>query len=507
MRKSIVGKCGFAALLLSCCLMLCMCAQPPAGTQPENTEATKVTRPPVVEDLVIYWNVDRALYCAQSESILSLRKMNAEKKYEIRMALDGKQLILKTKKSEIVNRVDFQYAVGLVLDEQGDISDVKTISQCGLEIAANWSYVFGVQADTATCNTAASGKGTEFKLDTKDAKIYDVSTADDACGKTTQLRKGDQIYALKNREGKVTHVFVTQRTDLSGDIAHTAHCVCGGAGAYGHTCQEQAEWIAWGDDLNEQNTLPVESGHYYLVKDVMLSKRHEFPAGKDITICLNGKKIDGKNRLFGVYAKLNMCDCQFTQSGDSIRYKGTVTMSYSADNASGGGFYVYDGCEVNVFGGNYVATGYISNGGLAQTRLGGKMNIYGGCFSGGEVKNKGGNINMMDGGTVYLYGGEITGGEAGVGGGMCLVVGELHIAGNVKIRDNVDSNLYISDGLMLKIHGNLPEDTCIGITMENPGLPFAEGAEEADAQRFVSDVPGYKVVWDSQTKQLSLKAE
>lgn len=507
MTRHILTKCGFIALLLVCCLMLSMCAQPSDAPQTDATESTVMTFPVYEEDLKIYWNVDREKYCAQSETILSLRKTNGDKKYEIRFALDGKQVTLLADKLDMTYRVDFQHAMGLVLNDKGEIEDVKTLSQCGLEVAANWSYVTDVSGSMITCNTASSGKGTQFKLDTKDCGVYDVSTADDNCGKQTQLRKGDQIYALRTKTGTLTHVFVIQRNDLGTDLNHVAHCVCGGTGAYGHTCTDQAEWIAWGDELSELDKLPTESGCYYLVKDVMLPERHTFPEGAEITICLNGKTIDGKNRLFGVYSKLNFCDCQYTQTENGYVYDGTVQMSYSASNASGGAFYVYKGCQINIYGGSYVATGVISNGSLVQTREGGEFNLYNGVFGGGEVINKGGILNMMDGGTVHLYGGEITGGEAGVGGGICLQKGTLIISGNVKIRDNQDSNLYLCEGTVVQLTGNLPADTQIGVTVENPGAPFAEGAEEGDAQRFVSDMPGYKVVWNAETKQLSLVKE
>lgn len=59
-----------------------------------------------------------------------------------------------------------------------------------------------------------------------------------------------------------------------------------------HACSEQCAgstvtWTAW----EKSDTLPTDSGHYYLTKDVQMTATIDVAAGKDITICLNGYNV------------------------------------------------------------------------------------------------------------------------------------------------------------------------------------------------------------------------
>ena len=76
-----------------------------------------------------------------------------------------------------------------------------------------------------------------------------------------------------------------------------------------HACSDQCggnvTWIPW----DKADTLPAESGHYYLTKNVTMAQKVNVEAGKDITICLNGREISGLDQIFLVAGKLNITDC------------------------------------------------------------------------------------------------------------------------------------------------------------------------------------------------------
>ena len=85
MIHDILRKAGAVVLACVCCLTLCMCAQP---AEDQNTNATEskdntvATQPIYDKNTLIYWNVDREQYCAQSATILSRRKTNADQNTE-----------------------------------------------------------------------------------------------------------------------------------------------------------------------------------------------------------------------------------------------------------------------------------------------------------------------------------------------------------------------------------------------------------------------------------------
>ena len=170
-----------------------------------------------------------------------------------------------------------------------------------------------------------------------------------------------------------------------------------------HACSAQCTagtitWIAW----NKADSLPADSGHYYLMTDVQLTNTQDTAAGKDITICLNGYNIRSASdkRIGYVYGKLTIADCTaYEQEGQYI--SGSVVGSTAADGAvlsvRRGGTLVLDGGKIT--------------GGIAK----GSNNKAGG---GGVYLQKGDSTGA--GGVFYMYSGEISGNEGYSGGGVCL---------------------------------------------------------------------------------------
>jgi len=166
-----------------------------------------------------------------------------------------------------------------------------------------------------------------------------------------------------------------------------------------HTCGTQCSgsvtWTAWGN----ADSLPTDSGHYYLTGDVQLTATTDVAAGKDITICLNGYNIRSKStaRIGFVYGKLTVSDCTaYEQEGTYI--SGSVVGGSAADGA------VY---SVRRGGTLVLESGRITGGTTTGTAGGGAIYLQKGTSAGA-------------GGLFYMYGGEISGNEGHNGGGVCV---------------------------------------------------------------------------------------
>ena len=288
-----------------------------------------------------------------------------------------------------------------------------------------------------------------------------------------------------------------------------------------HTCSEQCSgtvvWTAW----NNGASLPTESGHYYLTADVQLSAKVDFPAGADITICLNGYNIRSSTRVGYVLGKLTIADCTGYEK-DGAYICGSVVGGSAADGAvfnvrRGGTLVLEDG---RITGGT--TTGTAGGGAISlqkgdSTGAGGQMYMYGGEISGNEGQN-GGAIcaNGGDSGytpaAFYMYGGTITGNTArNHGGGVYVVtrsVMEIHggtITGNTVANKGVA--VYMDGGYSkLTVSGTVKMDGAHFANTGNVGLKvkdLTEGTEitmtttvadgaEADITKTVSLASGGK---------------
>ena len=145
------------------------------------------------------------------------------------------------------------------------------------------------------------------------------------------------------------------------------------------------------------------------------------PTGHEITIDLNGYKID-RTLVAGIQngevlyiqsgGVLNLTDTNAT-SGHS----GSITGGNSLDGA--GGIQIEDGGTLNLWGGNIsgnVTAG--SGGGVLMTGASSKLYMTGGTISGNTADQNGGGIAVVDG-TVSIVKGDVSDNTAsGSGGGI-----------------------------------------------------------------------------------------
>lgn len=272
----------------------------------------------------------------------------------------------------------------------------------------------------------------------------------------------------------------------------------------------------------------LPAGSYYLAGDLTLNYPLAFTDGyKTVTLCLNGHKIlaNGNFDVLTIPSKtsgiwnvtLNLYDCVGTGtithksgSGGGVSnygYKSTFnmyggTISNNTTTGSGGGvivgadrdniFNMYDG----TISGNTTSG---SGGGVFVDY--GTFNMYGGTITGNTATIEGGGVfvngygtfNLQDGtisnnkstasknssyqyggggvysnGHLYLSGGTITGNTATAdGNGVFVRSGSVTLSGDVQIKDNTQSNLYLYGGTAFKIGtAGLGDKASIGVKVD-----------------------------------------
>ena len=476
-------------------------------TEAEQNTESELTLSPVESKQVaadLYWNVYRWDYTPGGMLDHSSRMKEDDGCYHVVFAANGQQETLLVKDKSLIEIIDFNAINGLTVDAHGVVTDVKVLRECTNGLAANRAIVTGVDGNTVSCTTGAIG-GVPFALTLTDKTgIYDVSTADETCGGETTLREGDQILAIEDLEGAVSHVYVIRRAYID-DLTHTDHCVCGGTaeGLHG-VCAPITDWIAWGDDPAEWDTLPSQSGHYYLTRDVVLPKRHKILADQDVTICLNGKQVTAEqSRLVAVLGTLSICDCRFVYENGTYTFEGKLSSGF-ADNSAGGVIYMCQKSKLNLYGGNVTGRCSATNGGLLYTTINSVTHIYNAVLNGGVAQQAGGAV-YINNGEVYIHGGVITGGNAATkAGGLYMKSGTLTISGSPKITGNLRSDLWLGSGWKITIgEGGLNPGAEIGIMLDSGAGVFATNATKEDAKYFAA-ANGGKISWNSETGELSV---
>ncbi|MBR4864155.1 MAG: DUF4886 domain-containing protein [Oscillospiraceae bacterium] len=218
------------------------------------------------------------------------------------------------------------------------------------------------------------------------------------------LIEGSEIYVDAN------HTFTTAKADenyfkgavrcvvsASEDGLVGTQAADGELGGYCPHCGENAVWHAFSTtDSLVQNCLDdatgdtdsactgkhIESGHYYLTQSYTGFAQHYIGvngvAAKDVVLDLNGKSVTCSGRLIYTRVGANSEKSEFTLL-DSYGY-GSVTGS--GVNNQGGGILYNENAIINIYGGtlNFKLNSAraVSNGGVIYN--GGELNIYGGTL-------------------------------------------------------------------------------------------------------------------------------
>ena len=329
---------------------------------------------------------------------------------------------------------------------------------------------------------------------------YDTLTEE----QQAQLKNTEKLAALSERFSQLAAL---------AEGTHNKHCVCGNSGCNNH--QEVTFEIELTVDVLNRQGYSLSNGAYYLSDNLNLTNGIEIRG--DVTICLNGHKIErgsyGNKSVFHINSgkTLTLTDCVST---------GKVTH-----------FSSFSGCGVdvsgtfNMYGGSITGNwtmirdgGNNGNGGGVNVYDGGTFNMYGGTIT-GNTANYGGGVYVWNGGTFNMYGGAkisdntatgstITGNTANYGGGGVYVDGgTFTVSGAAKVTDNKKgsalNNVYLPDSKTITIGDALENGASIGVTTASEPtvgdkVQFATGANNAAldyATIFTPDVRnmGYEV--------------
>lgn len=370
--------------------------------------------------------------------------------YTIKMAYNGKQVLVQTKSRKVANDIDSQVAnvLGLVMDKNGyciKAVHANQTEECKGGVSVSYVLVTGISGNRISTYKENNGQRKTITL-TSDVKFINVSSLyDEYKGEYTKLRVGDKIHCLMDQDKNTNYVFITSRKPVAQE----------------HSCQHapaDTKWYTWNG-----KTAFTESGHYVLTEDIELSKRVTIKAGQDITLCLNGHTLTCSDRVFSVYGNLTLCD----HKQEDGSYKGSIITSYSnvvdsegkiTADVYGGLAYLYNETQdvsLTIRGGNYIHTGEVTSAGhvyvanKSDSGFSAVFSLYDGVLTGGRATESGGAVAVRNVGVFNMYGGTITDCYAKTGAGVHM--------------QSANAEFRMEDGVITNCHGtDVGAGVCVG---------------------------------------------
>lgn len=168
----------------------------------------------------LYWNVDREAN-TDRDTGLSIREPAEDGNYYVRFAHDGEQVEIPVADKKLVNYIDSLDLMGLTLDENGYVIDVKPVADIASVIGESL-YVQSVNGDTVVANSSIMMNGRKVTIQvTENTGVYNVSGKGEFVGealKASELNPMDtiSIYGTlvpedSEEEPVVTHVYVLNK--------------------------------------------------------------------------------------------------------------------------------------------------------------------------------------------------------------------------------------------------------------------------------------------------------
>ena len=315
---------------------------------------------------------------------------------------------------------------------------------------------------------------------------YGADSDDGYGGKTEdQFRGGEVAYLLNGgtarddwRQNRYagddtpvldrSHAQVRKSGDYYVSLYPHVHCICGGGTTSGgHPQHSGVTYTAWTDDeaasqygassYTAANSLPKNSGKYYLTSDVTLRDTGTWRPADGTVLCLNGQTV----REFAFD----------TPAYDAITVGSGVTFSLTECASIQGDIYcassrravhtVNNSGTFNLYNGRLRGTTSTADGAAVYNN--GTFNMYGGIISNNGTTARGGGV--YNAGTCNLYGGTIT--NNGAGGGV-YNNGTLTVGGTATVTGG-SPNVYLAAGKTITLNSALDESARIGITAETQG--------------------------------------
>lgn len=154
---------------------------------------------------VIGWNLDRKW---DSTNKVSTRQPSADGWYEIKMAVGGEPVTVRTDNKNFVNKIDSFVCYGMKLDTNNNVKVVTAAQNIyGGGTYASYYWITKIDGKTIT----AERDGQTQIIDMMDNCIaYDVSDHASKKGEVTELKVGDRIHGFKEN-GMLREVYVVDR--------------------------------------------------------------------------------------------------------------------------------------------------------------------------------------------------------------------------------------------------------------------------------------------------------
>lgn len=376
----------------------------------------------------VYWNINKKAV----ENNMTTRERAEDGYFYFEMTGGGKQYTFKTKDAEIATQIDSVSAkcMGLTVTKDGVITKfhtVTTVQGCqGGTQKLSWVDVLSVSGRTVVAqkdpNSAADTAGQIFTTKmASNCKVYNVSpNYSDFCGEETNVRVGDRIQVLHNRNSEATLILVVERAKTLNE-----QNAC--------PCDKDVTWEPW------DGTTELENGkYYYLTADVKAPAEGFVLDGKTVSLRLDGHTISSVGRCFFLKGstKLNICDHET---------RGKLIGS-GVDGESGGLIRLYNSaCNLNLWNIDLEyqkGSGIPKEGGVISSA--GTTSVYNCNLKNGECTYYGGNIVVGSNGTLRMFGGSMEGGSAR--SGNCIYVnGRLYLEGVTVAGGNSEAVVFNTD--------------------------------------------------------------
>ena len=437
----------------------------------------------VTEELVdcpLYWNVDREKYQPKLGG-LSTRQPDADGFYTMRFLTRGEIVEYRVKDKELMLTIDSEDAMGLLVDEDGFVTEYVELIDMGVREVASWYYVLRSKEDGAIINTSTIGKGVNIDIKWQDETgFWDVTNKEDY-GCATKLELLDAVRVFNNADGKITDVFVVEREPSLAGLSPDQYCP---------HCDKVVTWTMWAF----LDSFPSGEGHYWVVHDINMKKQYSMQKDTKQCVNLNGKTITAthEKRMVSLHnegVELAIMDLSEEQTGTLkgkgdggmgsvvwVRfgqfdlYGGTLDASevvtYSAGAAvnvfnKDGVFNMHDG---TIIGGTVKAIvnekGNVTNATGGALAVRGTVNMYGGTIRDGKcvtTKDKAGNKGASAGGNVFVYNGGTFNMYDGVISGGTIADNQVAYGGNVRVVPGAVWNMkggVIENGVSFNKPGN-----------------------------------------------------
>jgi len=415
-------------LLVSVCLTGCQEAEP------------QETEPPVME---AYYNMEGAKY---NDNGVSSRPAESDGTYKVLFSQKGKA-VTKTVAAdkELINKIDSMNILGLVCDEAGVVTGVKTVEDMGGKIIAEGYHVLTYARGKmmAYAKKDFSDEGIEMAVTSRNS--YVVNVTEEEPMRIFELIKGDKIIAVQDAQGIITDVFFYEGGDIRN--GKDQFCPCADCKEKGKTETHFEAWLQSSSGVGE-------SGHYFLIEDLELADQLSMAANVKFTLDLNGYTVtvSEEKRVASVHnegAYFALMDSSEAQTGKMmatdpllekngngavvwVRYgtfelfSGTLDASQCVSGGHGAVVNIPNGSTFNMYGGTIIggttkpmeleSGGKSAGGHGGALYISGTFNMYDGLVKGGTAlangtgRGRGGCIAIMGDGVMNMYGGEVIGG-------------------------------------------------------------------------------------------------